>query len=262
MSAAGQWRSLSPRVIWVDLVISILALLPGVIAIVVFGVEPSAETLWPFGIIAGLGVFGAVADVIRWIFTRYRISEGEVERRTGVFVRHHRSVRRDRIRSVDTHAKLRHRLSGLRVVTIGAGQQTSSGEAAFMLDALTRSDAEDLRGLLLGERPVGVSTAGVSADEAPADSVTEELAAAHEDAEVFATLRPWWVVFNMFSVWAYLMAAGLLWGLYFLAQTFGFNLIEYSSRFVDWGELGWVGITVTDLIRGGNFGAIAMGESF
>lgn len=264
-SADGEWRGLSVRVIWVDLAKSALSLLPGVIAIYVFGVEASFDVVWPFLLIAAWGVIGAIADVIRWLFTRYRITETEVERRTGVLVRRHRSVRRDRIRSVDTRAKLRHRIAGLRVVTIGAGQQAGAGEAAFVLDALTRHDAELLRRLLLRERSGAAASAGAvdtSTDAAALAGATAERAGQRGDVEVLATLRPWWVVYNMFSIWAYLTAAGLLWGAFWFASTFGINLLDVVSRFVDWEALGWFGTVALALIGGGIIGAIAMGVTF
>lgn len=265
-SSEEGWRGLSVRVVWVDFAKSLLSVLPAVVAIVAFGVEPSAGALWPFVAIAVWGVLGAVADIIRWLLTRYRITETDVERRTGLFVRRHRSVRRDRIRSVDTHAKLRHRIAGLRVVTIGAGQQTNAGEAAFQLDSLTREDAELLRSILLREHRVAIADAERTGDGEPTGDGEGEPAPAESAAthppEVFATLRPWWAVYNMFSVWAYLTAAGLLWGAFWLASTFGVNLIDVSERWVSWEDLGWFGTTVVAVVGGGLFGAIALGVSF
>lgn len=267
-SADGEWRTLSVRVIWVDLAKSVVSLLPAVIAIYAFGVDPSFESFWPFALIAAWGVIGAVADAVRWLFTRYRITETHIERRTGVLVRRHRSVRRDRIRSVDTHAKLRHRIGGLRVVTIGAGQQTNAGEPAFLLDSLTRSDAELLRRTLLREGDAAAPSA--YNEGAPAREATEPAPAANrpgaaersDDTQVFATLRPWWVFYNMFSIWAYLTAAGLLWGVFWTASMFGLNLFDLASQFVDWDELGWFGIAILALIVGGVIGAIGMGLNF
>lgn len=264
-SVDGEWRALSVRVIWVDLAQSVLSLLPGVIAIAFFDIEPTFGMIWPFLLIAAWGVIGAIADVIRWHFTRYRITETEVERRTGVLVRRHRSVRRDRIRSVDTHAKLRHRIAGLRVVTIGAGQQANSGEAAFVLDALTRHDAELLRRLLLREQggvPASASTGDVSTDGVVLGGTTTEQGEQRDDVETLATLQPWWVVYNLFSIWAYLTAAGLLWGAFWIATTFGINLFDIASRFVNWDEIGWFGTVVIALIGGGIIGAIGMGLNF
>lgn len=246
LAAVGTpWRRLSVRVVWVDLVKTVLSLSPGAVAVGFFDVEPSLSSLWPLLLVALFGGLGAVADIVRWAFTYYRVTDAEIQRRTGVFVRRHRTVQLDRIRSVDTYAKLRHRAAGLRVVTVGAGQQNGAGEAALLLDALSKDDAALLRRELLG----------LAAPE-------PESAGAEPDAEVLATLRPWWVVYNMFSVWAYLMAAGLLWGLFWLVSTFGVDLYGAASRAADWEALGWFGIGVAVLVVGGAVGAIGMGVNF
>lgn len=250
------WRRLNVRVIWVDLAMSVLSLLPGVIAVAIVGVEPSPSTLWPLALVAMFGVVGAVADIVRWTFTRYRVTDTEIERRTGVLVRRHRSVRCERIRSVDTHAKLRHRVVRLRVVTIGAGQQAGAGEAALFLDALSKDDAAQLQ-LELLEGPHRAEDAGQAEATASTQNAHTKL-----DGEVFATLRPWWVFYNIFSIWAYLMAAGILWGLFWLASTFGIDLFGLVSEAADWQSLGWLGIIVAALIIGGVIGSIGMGVHF
>ncbi|MCW4353448.1 PH domain-containing protein [Hoyosella sp. YIM 151337] len=245
-----QWRRLSVRVIWVDLVQAVLSLTPGAIAVWIVGVTPSVGNLWPLALIALLGLVGAVGDAMRWFFTTYRLTDNEVQRRTGVFVRRSRAVRRDRIRSVDAHAKLRHRLAGLRVVTIGAGQQTSAREAAFRLDALTRADAEKLREELLGTERAPAGTGGTHG--------TDPVAGPH----VFARLRPWWVVYNMFTIWAYLMAAGLLWGVFWLASTFGVNLLSFASDTASNQGLGLVTTIAIIVIGAGALGVIGLGVNF
>lgn len=261
----NQWRRLSARVIWVDLARSVLTMLPTVVAVAIFDVEASFGTLWPLLLVAAWGTLGAIADVIRWAFTRYRVTPTEVERITGLFVRRQRSVRRDRIRSVDTSARLRHRLTGLRVVSVGAGQNNAAGEAALDLDALRKADAALLRRELLGlDRPAAIPHAQplpedeAAASEVPAGAGDET----EESVEVFATFRPWWVVYNMFSIWAYLTAAGLLWGAFWLTSSFGFDLWAFTTRLLDWDALGWVGTVLIALVAGGVVGAVGMGLSF
>ncbi|WP_166353237.1 PH domain-containing protein [Phytoactinopolyspora limicola] len=263
------WHRLHVRMIWVDAIQTLLSLTPAVVAVLVFRVEPSLGAMWPMVIVATLGVTGAVGDALRWVFTRYRVTPDYVERRTGVIVRQYRSVRRDRIRSVDTTAKLRHRLAGLRVVEIGAGQRSAAGESAFTLDAVAKADAEVLRRELLwstdtdGEPAVGVEhindVPGTADSEVPAAQPTAGPAPA---ARVFARFRPWWVVYNMFNIWAYLMAAGLLWGAYWLASSFGMDIGGFIDGLADWGALGWgwtiaIGAAVT-----GAIGAIGLGFVF
>lgn len=284
-TAPGDWQRLSSRVIWVDLAQSVLSLVPGTVAIFVVGFEPSLSALWPFVLVAVVGGVGAVADIVRWMFTRYRVTATQVERRTGVLVRRHRTLRRDLVRSIDIHARLRHRLAGLRVVTIGAGQQTGADESALFLDALARGDAARLRVLLLDRRspaesgdatqealaheePAGGDAAGEAAGEAAAREAASSEAAADRQApgepaaEVFATLRPWWVVHHMFGIWAYLMAAGLLWGLYWFAAAFGVDLLEVAADVADRGSLGRPGTVAVAVIVVGLIGALAMGVNF
>jgi len=258
------WQRLSVRVIWVDIVVSVLSLSPGAVAIWGFGVEPSLDALWPLAIVAAVGVTGAVGDIIRWAFTTYRVTAVDIERRTGLFVKQHRTLRRERVRSVDTAAKLRHRLAGLRVVTVGAGQQTGSGESALVLDALARADAVALRERLLADPdpdPVSISDPASASDPASVPAGADP-ATRGEDVEVFATFKPWWVVYNMFSIWAYLMAAGLSWGAFWLASSFGVDLFGFVTRLTDWGALGWVGIVLIALVVAGVIGAIGLGVNF
>lgn len=240
------WQRLSVRVVWVDIVVSLCSLLPGGVALWVTGAEPSLDVLWPLALIALLGVTGGIADIMRWACTTYRVTDTDVELRTGLFVRRHRTLHRDRVRSVDTAAKLRHRLAGLRVVTVGAGQQTGTGEAALLLDALSTADAAALRARLLAR-----TSRAAPDDPGPA-----------ADVDVLATFRPWWVIYNMFSIWAYIMAAGLLWGGFWLVSSFGIDLVGLVMRAADWASLGWLGIAVAALIGGGVIGAVGLGVSF
>lgn len=251
-----EWQRLSARVIWVDLAKSLASLLPGALAVYAFGVSVSWAALWPFVVIAAWGVVGAVGDAVRWAFTRYRLTPTHVERRTGILVRRHRSARRELIRSVDTHAKLRHRLAGLRVVAIGAGQRNSAGESVLELDSLTRDDADALRRVLLREAAPPVPAAALQSGHPERDD------AGPRDVEVLATLRPWWALYNMFNIWAYLTAAGLLWGAFWAAATFGIDLFALSARIVDWDELGWLGTVAVALVGGGALGTVGMGINF
>ncbi len=246
------WQRLSARMIWVDLVQSLLSLAPGVIAVGFFGVEASPGTLWPLVAVAVLGIAGAVNDATRWVFTRYRVTDTEVQRRTGVITRRYRSVRRERIRSVDTQAKLRHRLAGLRVVAIGAGQQTAANEAAFDLNALTKAEAFALRRRLMRERVAPVR------DEAKGEDGTED----RGSTEVFARFRAWWVVYNIFSIWAYLMAAAVLWGAFWIAATVGVDLVDVVGGLADWRSLGWVRAIALGALATGVIGAVAMAVSY
>lgn len=274
-SAGVPWRRLSVRVVWVDVVVSLLSLTPTAVAVWVFGAPATFEALWPLIFVAVFGVIGAVSDNLRWAFTSYRVTPLDIERRTGLFVRRHRTLHRDRVRSVDTAAKLRHRLAGLRIVTVGAGQQTGAGESALVLDALTRADAAALRSQLLDASSANRAdtaergatgglreTTGVLSDSDSPSATVDTHDVPVENVEVFAAFRPWWVVYNMFSVWAFLMAAGLLWGAFWFLSTFGVDPFRFVARLADWDAIGGVGVTLLAIAAAGLLGAIGLGVTF
>ncbi len=227
------WSRLSARMIWVDLAQTVLSALPAIIAVQVVGVDPGGGGLWPLVALAVFGIAGAVQDAVRWVVTRYRVTDTHVELRTGVLLRAHRSIQRDRIRSVDIEARLRHRLAGLRVVKVGAGQQSVAGESALAIDAVSVAGAQGLRRLLLSEV--------VEPSDAPAEA---EVPAQHPDEleplAVFARFEPTWVVYNMFTIWGYALAAGLAWGTLWLLDSFGVDATGIAEGLVDWEALGLI----------------------
>jgi putative membrane protein len=245
------WRRLDAKMIWVDAIRVLLSLLPAGIAILVVGVGVSLGSLWPALVIAVVGLVGATHDVLRWIVTRYRVTDEYVERRTGLLVRKYRSIRRDRIRSVDAKAKLRHRVARLRKVTIGAGQQNVAFEAALSLDAVSRDTAEWLRSELLLRRHGAGQRDGAATEAAPDDA-----------GDVYARLRWSWIGYNLFNVWAYVMAIGLLWGAFWLGQTFGLDLGGFVLGLADWDALGW-GLTIAiAAVVVGVIGVIGLAANF
>ncbi|PZF84449.1 PH domain-containing protein [Jiangella anatolica] len=224
------WQRLDTRVVWVDTAKTVLSMVPASVAIAFFGAEINWNTMGPILFATAFGVLGGLADLLRWVKTRYRITETHVERRTGLLVRQHRSIRRDRIRSVDTSARFRHKLAGLRVVTVGAGQHSAAGEAALTLDAVRAETAQRLRQELLYGGPV-------ERDDPAAAEPAAGATPAHEE-QVFARLDRSWVLYNMFSFWAFLMAAGLLWGTYWALNMFGIDLRGFVEGLADWDAIG------------------------
>jgi putative membrane protein len=226
-SDAIPWRRLDSRVVWVDAVRILLSLLPGFIVMTVFQLRFDSFALWAVLVTTGLGVINAAEDLFRWLKTRYRITDERVEQRTGWLVRKYRFVPRDRVRSVDTTARLRHRLAGLRVVTIGTGEQAPS----FALDAVSRRDAEVLRRELIDR------TAGHAEDTTG------------HPGTVLARLRWSWIAYNLVNAWAFLVALFLLWGAYWGLQVVGVDLRRVILGLVDWQALG-TGWTVAIAVGG------------
>lgn len=278
MPITTAWQRLSARIIWVDLAISILSILPAAVAILVFDVDASGGQIWPLIGLAAFGVLGAIFDVMRWVFTRFRITPRYVELKTGVFLRQHRSIQRDRIRSVDIEAKLRHRLARLRVVNIGAGQQTAARESALSLDALSAEDALALQNSLLrGEAsaadtlnlpPSAQETAGL-AEETPSTKADAEEAgdldaspATGEPIRVFARFEPTWFIYNMFNIWAYALALGLGWGALWLLSTVGLDFYGFVVGLLDWESIGWIGTALIAVVVTGGLGAVGLGINY
>lgn len=102
-----------------------------------------------------LGAVGAVVSVglLRWLTTRYRITAERVELHSGLLFRQHRSVPRDRVRTVDLTARPLHRAFGLSVLTVGTGQHEPGKDGELTLDAVSRDESERLRGALLDHAP-------------------------------------------------------------------------------------------------------------
>ena len=139
------WHRLSPRMLLVHPVHEVLRQIPLLVGAVVVG-SATGNSWWT---VAALGVtigFG----VLRWFTTSYRIEPDEVQMRAGVLQRKVVSVPRNRIRSVQTDARLLHQLLGLTVLRVSTGQHTT-GDGAFALDAVRAEEVPRLRSILLAD---------------------------------------------------------------------------------------------------------------
>ena len=59
--------------------------------------------------------------MLRWVTTRYRISDGQIELRRGLLNKQTTTARLDKVRTVDLTAQLHHRVLGLAKVEISTG---------------------------------------------------------------------------------------------------------------------------------------------
>lgn len=257
-SEGQNWRRLSHRVIWVDFAILLVSSVPGSLSL---WLTPSAGALWFPVTVSVIGILGAIGDAMRWVSTSYLVTDIEVQRRSGIFIRRTRSARRDRIRSIELQAKLRHRLTGMRIVSIGAGQQNSAREAAFKLNALSKAEAEKLRLELLGAAN-NLRTAEDRVEKHLAQSSRPNYGSSEPGVEVLERFQARWVFYNIFTIWAYFMAAGLAFGTNWLLAPFGVDLLGMATDVVSRFEVGWVTLSVIVLLAGGAVGAIALGLSF
>ncbi|OBK70722.1 PH domain-containing protein [Mycobacterium sp. 1274761.0] len=181
MTAEPVWQRLSPRMLLVHPVHEVLRQIPLLVGSVVVG-SATGNALWT---VAALGVtigFG----VLRWFTTTYRIEPDEVQLRTGVLQRKTVAVPRNRIRSVQTEARLLHQLLGLTVLRVSTGQQASEA-TEFTLDAVRTDEVPRLRAILL----------------------TDSLAAPDDEGEqrVLARWHPSWLRYSPLSFTGLAMVA-------------------------------------------------------
>ena len=156
------WQRLSPRMLLVHPVHELLRELPLLIGGLVLG-SATGNQSWTVAVLAWTLLVG----VARWFTTSYRIDadpeSGQVQLRAGLLHRKVLSVPRNRIRSVQTDARLLHRLLGLAVLRLSTGQQATgeSGSGAFELDAVRVDEVPRLRAILLAgsAQPADVATA-------------------------------------------------------------------------------------------------------
>lgn len=192
------WQRLSPRMLLVHPVHEVLRQLPVLIGAVVLG-SATGSPLWSLGVLVLLVAFG----IARWFTTRYRIDDVNVQLRTGVLRRAELTLPRSRIRSVETEARLLHRLLGLTVVRVGTGRETD-GEGRFELDAVATGQVPTLRATLLA-KSVAPQQQIAGASEQPDDP-----------GRVLAAWQPSWLRYSPLS-WSGLAMIGAAVGLVFQA---------------------------------------------
>ncbi|MBM6617704.1 PH domain-containing protein [Bacillus suaedaesalsae] len=98
-----------------------------------------------FILVFGMLIFG----IITWLRFTYVVDEGELRIEQGVFVRNKRFIPLEKIQTIDVTSGVIQRLFGLvkiQVETAGGGT-----EAEVVLSAITKDEAETLKGLLKNE---------------------------------------------------------------------------------------------------------------
>ncbi len=180
------WQRLSPRMLLIHPVHELLRQLPLLIGGLVLG-STTGNQSWTWAVLA----LSAVLGVARWFTTSYRIEadpqSGQVQLRVGLLHRKVLSVPRNRIRSVQTDARLLHRLLGLAVLRVSTGQESRGehGSGAFELNAVKVDEVPRLRAILLAESP------------RPADAATAQPAA---PSMVLARWQPSWLRYAPLSL--------------------------------------------------------------
>lgn len=158
------WRRLEVRTVLVRPFNEVLSFVPLLIGVVVLGQHHGDRIWWGIGVIALLLGRG----LLHWLTTRYRITDEQVEVRTGLVFRQRLATRRSRIRTVEATAKFGHRLFGVTAVRIGTGQHDQKNSKTMRLDAVTNAEADQLRReLLRRDTAPAVEDGVVAAQPAP-----------------------------------------------------------------------------------------------
>jgi putative membrane protein len=194
---ADGWRRLEIKTILVRPFNEILSFIPLLVGVVALGQHGGSRLWWGIGVIVLLLGRG----LLHWLTTRYRITDEQVELRTGLVFRQRLATRRARIRTVEATAKFGHRLFGVTSVRIGTGQHDQKNNKTMKLDAVTTAEADLLRKELL--RRTVTPAAG-------ADAVPERQA----PGEVIERLDWRWLRYaplTLSGLFAVVAVAGLVW---------------------------------------------------
>jgi putative membrane protein len=148
MSQPAGWARLDPRMLAVAPGQELVRFLPLLVVALLAG-RGDEQPFWVLGVLG----MAAGTGILRWLTTRYRVDAERVEVHSGLVFRQHRSVPRDRVRTVDVTANPLQRLFGLAVLRVGTGRQQESRQQELALNAVRASEAERLRVLLLDRSP-------------------------------------------------------------------------------------------------------------
>lgn len=213
------WERLSPRMLAIHPLRAVRELLPVLVPMVL---------VWRSGDIGDL-VTTAIATtlvlalaLLRWLTTRYRVTDRQVQLRSGLLNRQVLTVPIDRVRTVDLEAGPVQRVLGITKAVVGTGAHATRHPLA--LDGLLVADAERLRVALLhrdGAAPAaGPDAASQDADAAPDAGfdpgaardvgAAPTTAAPAPDEVVLARLDPAWVRYAPLSTVGIVTALGLV----------------------------------------------------
>lgn len=199
------WQVLNRRIIHAA-VIWAAAIVLGAVAVMLWRGAPWWALALPLPVFAIVGY-----EALRWENTSYRITDDQVEIKTGVIELKHQSIPRERLRSVDVSANPINRLLGIATVEFGTGHQVDKSESkGLRLDAIAAPEAEVIRQELVVES---------------SDEETEEL----------ATINWAWLRYAPLSIMSVLLGLAVLGGGRQVLSTFGYEL---ETDIVP--QLGWV----------------------
>lgn len=136
------WRRLDARMLLVHPLETVIRFLPALLAVLLFRASSDDNDRWELYAVPVIVAYG----VLRWLTTRYRIADGQIELRRGLFTRQTTTARLDRVRTVDLTARPHHRLLGLAKVEVSTA---GGGRERLVLDSLSAEHGRRLRAELL-----------------------------------------------------------------------------------------------------------------
>lgn len=211
------WQRLDPRTIWASSVFlaGILAGTgtPVAIGLLLSGLGPGWTLFWVGGGVLVGTVATAVVEVVRLAVTRFRVDEHRIERRVQFLGSSTTVLSTQRIRNVEVAADLVQRRFGIAEVRLASGD---SDGPRFTLSALDRSQAEELRARLLGDR-------------------------ATADTSVLATGEWGWLRFAPVTLWTPILGVFAFGAIFQVADWFQAvpAMLDWFREFVD-GTSWWV----------------------
>jgi putative membrane protein len=191
VSTEVAWSRLDWRMLLVRPAVDVIRSLPLLVGALLFD---RAGGFWQWIALAATG-FTVVVSVAHILTARYRVTEEQMELRTGILHRRHRAVPLDRVRTVDSTAELKHRLFGLTALKVGTGRHTKDRSDELVLDAVSRAEAQRLTTVLLHRRPE-VAEPG---DGAPVDSGAGAISVQPKES-VLAVFDRRWIRFSPFAL--------------------------------------------------------------
>jgi len=161
----------------------------------------SASSVWtlPLLVLAPIA-FGSLP----WLTTRYRITDTQFQKHTGLLNKKQLTAPLDRIRSVDLEATVLHRILGLSKVQIGTGVD----DTRITLDSLSVAQAHELRAVLMARR-TATAVGSEPVDESP-DAPDDPHRPPEQPVEVLARINWSWLRFAPFSLARLAVVAGAL----------------------------------------------------
>ena len=213
---AEEWHRLSPRMLLVNPVRALGSMIVPLLIAFFIG-RGEGGSWWVWIAVVG-GALALVAGTVSWFITRYRVTDVQLQLRTGLFSRRVLTAPLDRVRSVDIESTPVHRVLGLTTVKVGTGVDSSRIE----LDGLARDQAAALRTFLLsrsgvrpgaptgqrGPEPVGGDAAYPSPGRVP-DGGGPEGAPTPGDGAELARIDWGWLRFAPFSLSSLVVVAGV-----------------------------------------------------